>query len=361
MTRKTVLYDEHVALAARMVDFAGWNMPLHYGSQIQEHQAVRQYAGVFDVSHMTIVDITGETVTEFLRFLLANDVAKLNIGKALYSCMLTESGGVIDDLIVYAISATQYRLILNASTTVKDLAWIHEHAKQYEVAIEHREDLAIIALQGPQAVEIAAAVFDGEFMTTVGNLKAFQFVKNEKLMIARTGYTGEDGFEIIISSPYAVNLWQQIIGASAKPCGLGARDTLRLEAGFHLYGQEMDENTSPLAAHLAWTVSFTDDRDFIGKSALLQQLEQGVPRQLKGLVLESGGILRHGQAVYSEGEVIGQITSGGFSPTLDCSIALASLNNQEFTSCKVELRGKMHDVRVVAPAFVRKGKALVVW
>jgi aminomethyltransferase len=359
MLRHTALYSEHIALDARMVDFAGWEMPLHYGSQLEEHHSVRNHAGIFDVSHMNVTDISGKNAHNFLRYLLANDIAKLTApGKALYSCMLNEAGGVIDDLIVYYMAPQQYRLVLNAGTAQKDVAWIKQHANAYDVQVHACNDLAIIALQGPHAKNILASLFGGDYFAAIAALKPFHFLVNH-LMIARTGYTGEDGYEIIMPATDAVSLWQKLLGAGAKPSGLGARDTLRLEAGFNLYGSDMDETTSPWESNLSWTLALTPTREFIGQKALIAQQENGIGRFLVGLLLEKGGVLRHGQKVYLNSDMIGEITSGGFSPTLNCSIAMARLSNPNIKACQVDLRGKLLQVSVVKPAFVRKGKSLV--
>jgi aminomethyltransferase len=360
MAKKTPLYDQHLALNARMVEFAGWEMPINYGSQIEEHQATRSHAGLFDVSHMNIVDIKNKTAKDFLKYLLANDISKLIPGKALYSCMLNHQGGVIDDLIVYMLSGDHYQLVLNAGTKEKDLQWLQQQ-NTFHCQITPREDLAILALQGPYAMRIAESVFSGDFGAEVAALKPFCFAVSEHILAARTGYTGEDGLELIVSAEIAVNLWQKILGAGAHPIGLGARDTLRLEAGLNLYGQDMDESTSPLASNLGWTVVFKpEERDFIGREALVSS---EISQKFVGLILEKGGILRHDQKIFSENQEnnqeIGVITSGGFSPVLNCSIALARIINKDITEAFVDIRGKLLPVKITKPAFVRRGKKLV--
>ncbi|MBW7982927.1 glycine cleavage system aminomethyltransferase GcvT [Enterobacillus tribolii] len=364
MASKTPLYDQHVASGARMVDFHGWMMPLHYGSQMDEHHAVRQDAGMFDVSHMTIVDMHGARTREFLRYLLANDVDKLTQpGKALYTGMLNASGGVIDDLIVYYLTDEYYRLVVNSATREKDLAWIGEHAGPYHLEITVRDDLALIAVQGPQAKEKAATLFSAEQKQAVSGMKPFFGVQSGELFIATTGYTGEAGYEIALPKQDAVTFWQRLEQAGVKPCGLGARDTLRLEAGMNLYGQEMDEGVSPLAANMGWTIAWEPaDRDFIGRAALEQQREKGT-EQLVGLVMTEKGVLRNGLPVRFTDDhgkpCQGIITSGSFSPTLGFSIALARVPAGIGDEAIVEIRNREMPVRVVKPGFVRNGKSLV--
>lgn len=270
MTQHTPLFDQHQACGARMVDFHGWMMPLHYGSQIEEHLAVRQDAGMFDVSHMTIVDLTGVQAREFLRYLLANDVARLTQpGKALYTAMLNASGGVIDDLIVYFMTEDFFRLVVNSATRDKDLAWIAQHAAAYGVSLQERRDLALIAVQGPQAQQKAQTLLTDSQRQAVEGLAPFYGVQADDLFIATTGYTGECGYEIALPAEQAADFWQRLLVAGVRPAGLGARDTLRLEAGLNLYGQEMDEGVSPLAANMGWTIAWQpEDRQFIGREAL---------------------------------------------------------------------------------------------
>jgi aminomethyltransferase len=362
MGLKTPLYDTHVAQGAKIVDFGGWDMPLHYGSQIEEHHAVRLDAGMFDVSHMCIVDLTGGRVRDFLRYLLANDVARLkSFGKALYSCMLLPTGGVIDDLIAYYMSETWYRLVVNAGTRDKDLAWIGRHALDYGVTVAERKELAMIAVQGPNARRKAALLLNPEQRGAVLELKPFFGAAFGSWFVARTGYTGEDGFEIMIPAAEAAAAWNRLREQGVKPAGLGARDTLRLEAGMNLYGNDMDENFHPLESGLAWTVAFEPaDRDFIGREAL-QKAQRGTGRELIGLLLEDRGVLRSHQKVQvaDAGGVSGEVTSGTFSPTLNRSIALARVPKTVQTSVQVDIRGKLHAARIVKPPFVRFGKPLI--
>ena len=360
MTQQTPLHATHVAAGARMVDFAGWDMPVNYGSQIEEHHAVRRDAGMFDVSHMLALDLEGADAKAFLRGLIANDVAKLvEPGKALYACMLNEQGGVIDDLIVYFLSDTAYRLVVNAGTADKDVAWMQQRlaATGAAATLGVRRDLAMIAVQGPNArARTWAAIPGAEAASTA--LKVFQAATLGDIFIARTGYTGEDGFELTLPADKAAGTWAALTAAGVKPCGLGARDTLRLEAGMALYGNDMDETVSPLDAGLAWTVDFKDEnRDFVGKAALVAN---GARQQARGLILEDKGILRSHQKVFTaQGE--GETSSGSFSPTLEKSIALARLplGVAAGDAVEVDIRGKRLKARVVKAPFVRNGKALV--
>jgi len=361
MSKKTPLYDQHIAAGARIVDFGGWDMPLHYGSQKDEHHAVRQHAGVFDVSHMTIVDLSGERVRGFLRHLLANDVAKLTVGgKALYTCMLNDTGGVIDDLIVYFIDEQHYRLVVNAATRDKDLAWIRKQAADYGVKVAERAELAMIAVQGPKARELAAPCIDVEYRDAALAMKPFNGMFAGDLFVARTGYTGEDGWEIVIPAARAAAIWDRLLAAGVRPCGLGARDTLRLEAAMNLYGNDMDETVSPLEAGLAWTVAWEPaDRDFIGRDALERQRGDALTRRFVGLLLEDKGVLRAHQRVVVGGIGEGEITSGGFSPTIGRSIALARVPAGDYDRAQVDIRGKLLDVRIVPTPFVRNGQVRI--
>ena len=358
MTSKTVLHAKHLESGAKMVDFHGWEMPINYGSQIEEHHAVRQDAGMFDVSHMTIVDVKGADAKAFLRRLVINDVEKLSLtGKALYTGMCNHEGGVIDDLIIYYFSNTEYRLVVNSATREKDLAWMNEQIGGFEVTITERPEFGMIAVQGPKAKAKVATILSNEQQAAVEDMKPFFGVQAAELFIATTGYTGEDGYEIVVPEAQAADLWQQLLNAGVKPCGLGARDTLRLEAGTNLYGLDMDETVSPLAANMAWTISWEPaDRDFIGREVLAAQREAGDQPKLVGLVLEEKGVLRTGLKVVSEaGE--GEITSGTFSPTLGHSVAMARVPRSVKVgdTVEVEMRKKLVKVQVVKPSFVRNG------
>ncbi|MCK5639353.1 MAG: glycine cleavage system aminomethyltransferase GcvT [Gammaproteobacteria bacterium] len=357
MSKRTRLYETHIALGAKMVDFSGWDMPLHYGSQIDEHHQIRRNAGMFDVSHMGVVDLRGARVRDFLRYLLANDVASLSEpGRAMYSCMLNTAGGVIDDLIVYMMGDTWCRLVVNAGTREKDVTWITKHADSYGVQVIEPEDMAVLAVQGPAARDNVHAVLDKQ-VGDVESLRRFAAVDLGDVFIGRTGYTGEDGYEIIMPASEVEEFWQALLDAGVAPCGLGARDTLRLEAGMSLYGQDMDETTSPLEAGLGWTVAWEpSSRDFIGRKALDELRESGVPQKLVGLVLEDKGVLRaHQKVILNGGE--GVVTSGSFSPTLERAIALARVPVGDETQCEVEVRGRRLAARIVRPVFVRNGRS----
>lgn len=364
MTQQTPLFEQHQACGARMVDFHGWMMPLHYGSQMDEHHAVRNDAGMFDVSHMTIVDLHGARTREFLRYLLANDVAKLTTaGKALYSGMLNASGGVIDDLIVYFMAEDYFRLVVNSATREKDLAWIGEHAAGYGVQLTERDDLALIAVQGPNAQQKAQTLLDDAQRQAIAAMKPFFGVQAGELFIATTGYTGEAGYEIALPKEHAADFWQQLLAAGVKPAGLGARDTLRLEAGMNLYGQEMDEGVSPLAANMGWTVCWEPaDRDFIGREALESQRKKGTDK-LVGLIMTEKGVLRNELPVRFTDDGgnhhEGVITSGSFSPTLGYSIALARVPADIGEQAIVQIRNREMPVKVTKPVFVRSGKPVV--
>lgn len=361
MGKQTPLFQNHVAMGAKIVDFSGWDMPIHYGSQIEEHHTVRHDVGMFDVSHMTIVDLKGDQCRPFLRYLLANNVDKLQqSGKALYSCMLNRNAGVIDDLITYYIREDWFRMVVNAATRDKDLAWIAEHANAYSVSVEERPELAMIAVQGPKALEKLCAILPEQQHEKLKSLGVFYATELESWFIAHTGYTGEDGYEIMVPEKEASALWSRLLEAEVKPCGLGARDTLRLEAGMNLYGSDMDETTSPLESALGWTIAWEPaERDFIGRKALEQQREAGVKNKLVGLLMEAKGVLRNHQKVLVEGLEAGEITSGSFSPTLGQAIAFARVPISIGDRAKVDIRGKQVDVKVIKPPFVRNGKAVI--
>lgn len=355
MLKHTPLFNAHVAAGARMVDFGGWEMPINYGSQIDEHHRVRQAAGMFDVSHMTVVDISGEGARQFLSYLLANDVAKLKTpGRAFYTCMLNDKGGVVDDLITYFVDETHFRMVVNAATHDKDMAWITSQAGAFDVIVRERPELAMIAVQGPEAREAVLALLPENDARAAAEMKPFGAGQFGDLFIARTGYTGEDGFEISLPENSAIALWDQLLSAGVTPCGLGARDTLRLEAGMNLYGQDMDDTVTPLESGLGWTVALKDDREFIGREALLEQRANGVENKLVGLVLMDRGVLRPGQRVITEaGE--GVTTSGSFSPTLQKAIAFARVPVDAIKSCHVDIRGKLLECKIVRPPFARSG------
>jgi aminomethyltransferase len=373
MGRKTPLYDLHLASGARTVDFGGWDMPVNYGSQIEEHHRVRRDAGMFDVSHMCVVDLRGAPVRPFLTRLLANDVGKLRApGKALYSCMLAEDGGILDDLIVYFMDEAWFRVVVNAGTRDKDLAWMRARAAEWHAAVDiiERSDLAVVAVQGPQARARVADLLDADGADRAAALALEPFAAREcgAWFVARTGYTGEDGFEVMLPAAEAAPFWQALAATGVAPCGLGARDTLRLEAGMSLYGSDMDESRHPLESGLAWTVAFDPpERDFVGRRALEAHRAAGVPMKSVGLVLEDRGVLRGHQkvrlsetdAAAAPGALEGEVTSGTFSPTLQRSIALARVPRAATGSVLVDVRGKWLPARVVKPPFVRHGRPLI--
>ncbi|MCW8452472.1 glycine cleavage system aminomethyltransferase GcvT [Legionella quinlivanii] len=360
MVAKTPLHSLHLELGAKMVNFHDWDMPLHYGSQLEEHHIVRKAAGIFDVSHMTVVDILGAGGRQFLRKLLTNDVDQLaHTGRALYSCMCNEHGGIIDDLIVYQRASDNYRIVLNSATRDRDLAWIREKSAGFSIGLQERTELSMLAVQGPQALAKTLSVLTPAQADAISTLAYFECVDVNEYFFARTGYTGEEGLEIILPPENAKALWTSLIQAGVKPCGLAARDTLRLEAGMLLYGQDMDETTTPLESGLGWTVKWQpEDRDFIGMGALISQKQHGVKRKLVGLILEDKGIMRSGQRVAVQGENDGIITSGTYSPTLEKSVALARVPAGTGDEVQVEIRGKLLNAKVVKPRFVKNGAPL---
>lgn len=362
MSKRTPLYERHLAAGARFMAFGGWDMPLHYGSQIAEHHAVRRHAGVFDVSHMTVIDVAGPAATAYLRRLLANDVDRLVPGQALYSCMLNEQGGVIDDLIVYrsAVAApVTYRIVANAATRDRDLEWLRRATPESGLVLQVQERPVLLAVQGPAACDLAAPLLPADLAAAACGLRPFHAVEMHGIFIGRTGYTGEDGWEIVLDAARGERLFTALLEAGATPCGLGARDTLRLEAGMNLSGQDMDESHSPLVSGLGWTVAFEPaDRAFIGREPLVRERAAGPAQDFSGLLLEGAGVMRHGQRVVTAtGE--GTVTSGGFSPTMNRSIALARVPAGASGTCAVDIRGTLRPARIVRPPFVRRGRVLV--
>jgi len=360
MGQRTPLFDLHLALGAKLVDFGGWDMPLHYGSQVEEHHQVRRDCGIFDVSHMHVIDVAGSQAKPWLQRLLANDVGRLqHTGRALYSAMLATDGGIIDDMIVYLID-DGYRLVVNAATGAKDLAWMQSQIAGLDVQLKHRCELAMLAIQGPHARQKIAELVTQARAELIHTLKPFEGQQEGDWFIARTGYTGEDGLEIILPAEQACSFFNEMVGAGISPIGLGARDTLRLEAGMNLYGQEIHEEVSPLTANMAWTIAWSpQERDFIGRAALHAERTRGIASKLVGLVLEERGVLRAHQVVRIAEVGEGEITSGSFSPTLSKSIALARVPVATGDRAEVEIRGKWYPVRVVQPTFVRHGKTLI--
>jgi aminomethyltransferase len=372
MGLKTPLHDICAAQGAKFIDFGGWDLPVSFGSQLEEHHAVRREAGVFDVSHMGIVDLDGEASRPLLRGLLANDVAKLTApGRALYSCMLRPTGGIIDDLIVYWRGGGAYRLVVNAGTRVKDIAWIGEHAAPVGVSVRERAELAMLAIQGPKALALTLPLLPAALRERAARLARFGAVESGEWFVARTGYTGEDGFEVMLPAGEAAPLWHALTAAGVRPIGLGARDTLRLEAGLALYGNDMDERHHPLESALEWTVAFEPrERAFIGREPLEALRARGEHPLLVGLVLEERGVLRAHQRIVAPpgasaagatgaADAVGEVTSGTFSPTLNRSIGFARIARGAGPAVQVDIRGKAHAARIVKPPFVREGRVLI--
>lgn len=353
--KHTALFQTQVDAGGKMVDFNGWEMAINFGSQIDEHHQVRQDCGMFDVSHMSVIEVKGVDGTRFLRHILSADVAKTTIGKAIYSCMLNVEGGVLDDLIVYHRGDKGYRLVVNAATADSDLTWIMAQAEGFKIEVEVLKEVAIIAVQGPNARSKVFAAMPG-VEEVCGDLQKFSSASIGSLFIARTGYTGEDGFEIILPAKSAVFTWKMLGDVGVKPCGLAARDTLRLEAGLSLYGAEMDEMTTPFDANLSWCVDFNDEsRDFIGRAAYANLKSE---KTIVGLVLEGKGMIRKGQIVECENGD-GVVTSGGFSPTMKVSIGLARVPKNSVGKVKIQIRNKTVFAKIVAPPFVKNGEILV--
>lgn len=352
--KRTSLFQCHVDAGGKVVDFSGWEMPVSYGSQIEEHHAVRTASGMFDVSHMTILDVTGSGGKGFLSRLLANNIDKANTaGKAIYTCMLDESGGIVDDLIAYYMSDEHYQLIVNAGTREKDIAWITKHLPE-DVSLQERKDLALVAVQGPEAQDKLLSVLPATMGDQLSGLKRFSAVAVDGWFIARTGYTGEDGFEIALPEEQAPQFWNSLIDAEVRPCGLGARDTLRLEAGMNLYGSDMSEAVSPLECGLEWTIGWKPtERDFIGRSALEKQKASANHQVFVGLVLEGRGVLRGHQKIYQGDREVGEVTSGTYSPTLEKSIAFARVDAGLHGQCDVLIRDKKVPATFVTLPFVK--------
>ncbi len=355
MSLHTPLFEVHKEAGGKLVDFAGWQLPVHYGSQVEEHHAVRKGAGMFDVSHMTIVDVTGSDARGWLRRLLTNDVAKLADGRSLYSCLCNEAGGVIDDLIVTCLGEARYRMVVNAATREKDLAWFDKH-REGDVTISQPEGVAMLAVQGPEAVAALDRVLANlpGIEAKLGGLERFSAIEAGPWMVSRTGYTGEDGVEITLPDTAAVELWQRLHEVGVVPAGLGARDTLRLEAGLSLYGNELTEEYSPVAAGLGWTIDLSDKgRDFIGRELCEDHKLFGAGWFQIGLQLDGRGVLREKQEVQLAGRDIGRITSGTFSPTLQHSVGMARVSKEFKGSCDVIIRGKPVVAHSVALPFVK--------
>jgi aminomethyltransferase len=360
INHQTPLYEQHLKQGAKMVEFHHWLMPLHYGSSIAEHHAVRKSAGIFDVSHMTIVDCIGAGARPFLRYILTKDIDDIkHLGGACYSLMCNEQGGVIDDVLIYYRHPDNYRLIFNSATKERVLEWLHDKAKTFQVGLQVRHELCIIAIQGPEAFSKLSQVIDDYQMDAIATLSRFNTTEANGIFFARTGYTGEDGFECILSKEDALLLWEKLINAGVTPCGLAARDSLRLEAGMMLNGQDMSEQITPLQVGLNWAISLKDEeRLFIGKPAIKRELAEGCTHTLIGIKLNERAILRHGQAITLEnGEAIGEITSGIFSPTLEKSIAFARIKTKfKESPLFVNIRDKIFPLETHPTRFYKSQK-----
>ncbi|ASY37395.1 glycine cleavage system aminomethyltransferase GcvT [Taylorella equigenitalis] len=356
--KRTQLYDLHIESGAKLIDFGGWEMPVSYGSQIEEHKAVRTNVGMFDVSHMLRIDLSGTRIVDFLRKLLSNDILKISEspGKALYSCMLNEEGGIIDDLITYYVDNGDWRLVVNAGCADSDLEWISKQARAFEVQVTSRRDLAMIAIQGPLSQETLSKALPEDVDLSV--IKPFSCKQVGEFFLGRTGYTGEDGFEISAKPDLIINLWKRLVSLGVQPCGLGARDTLRLEAGMNLYGSDMDTSTQPSESGLQWTVSLKDEeRDFIGRSAL----DDSRKKSFLGIRLLGRGVMRSHMKVRTSDGAEGEITSGTMSPSLGYSIGFVRMpfGTEPNQKVEVDIRGKWHEAELVKLPFVKNGKALV--
>ena len=361
MTKQTFLHDKHVALGARMVDFAGWDMPVQYSSIIDEHKTVREAVGLFDVSHMGEVIVYGEDALPYLNKLVPQDVTKLVDSKAVYCQLTNKQGGIIDDLIIYKLKDKKYLIIANASRIDEDLNWMVRNKCGFDVSIVNEShNYSLLAVQGPKACELIKKL-------GVNELPPFFSIKrgelfNINLWISRTGYTGEDGVEIMVRNEFSEYLWDKLLEAGKefgiKPIGLGARDTLRLEAALHLYGNDLDENTTPIEAGLAWSVCKNKTEDYNGKAKIEEQLKNGVEKKLIGLKMLDKSIARHGYEVFYNNEKIGIVTSGGISPIRGDNIALAYIKNLDNlavgSTIQVSIREKLHDAEIVKRPFVEK-------
>ncbi|MBE3559326.1 MAG: glycine cleavage system aminomethyltransferase GcvT [Ktedonobacteraceae bacterium] len=360
--KRTSLYEQHKRLGARLVEFGGWEMPVQYSSIIEEHRAVRMHAGLFDVSHMGEFKIQGKDALAFLQYLVPNDVGRLAVHQALYTQLCLPNGNIIDDLLVYALAENHYMLVVNAANITKDLAWVQGQAQHFQdvTVIDQSETTALLALQGPQAQAILQPL-------TQINLAAIRYyhcaagqVKGAYCIVSRTGYTGEDGFELYCSPADVVGIWNDLLAAGKDrgllPAGLGARDTLRLEAGMCLYGHELDEQTNPLEARLGWTVKFNKG-NFIGRDALLQVKQQGPRRLLVGFEMLERGVPRNGYALYEGERQIGFVTSGSFSPTTGKNIGMGYVTAGDAVAgatIQVDIRGKRLDARIVPLPFYKR-------
>lgn len=361
MTKQTFLHDKHIALGARMVDFAGWDMPVQYSSIIEEHKTVRESVGLFDVSHMGEMIVYGEDALPFLNKLVPQDLKKLVDLKAVYCQLTNKNGGIIDDLIIYKLEDNKYLIIANASRIDEDLNWMVRNKLGFNVEIVNEShNYSLLAVQGPKACDLIKSLGLDDLPPFFTIKRATLF--NINLWVSRTGYTGEDGVEILVKNEFSEYLWDKLLEAGKpfgiKPIGLGARDTLRLEAALHLYGNDLDENTTPVEAGLAWSVAKDKTEDYNGKKKIMEQINNGVEKKLIGLKMLDKNIARHGYDVYYNGEKIGVITSGGISPVRGDNIALAYIKNLDNlavgSTIQILIREKLHNAEIVKRPFVKK-------
>lgn len=361
MTKETFLHDKHVQLGAKMVDFAGWHMPVQYSSIIEEHKTVRENAGLFDVSHMGEVFVSGKDALEFLNKIVPQNISKLDYEKAVYCQLPNKNGGLIDDLIIYKLGILEYLVICNASRIDEDLNWMVRNCKGFDVKIDNRShEFSLLAIQGPKADMLMRKMgLDTHQQSfTIKPAK----IAGVKVLASRTGYTGEDGYELLVDNIHSEFLWDEILKQGEefgiKPIGLGARDTLRLEAALHLYGNDLDENTTPIEAGLSWSVPKDKEEDYNGKAVIMEQIKNGTSKKLIGLKMLDKSIARHEYEVYKNGEKVGHITSGAPSPILGANIALAYVKNDKEictgSTVQVMIREKLHDAEVVKRPFVEK-------
>jgi aminomethyltransferase len=358
---RTPLYEEHLRLGARMVPFAGWEMPVQYRGVIEEHNAVRQHAGMFDVSHMGRFEVHGSNAARFFRYICTWDMTRLVLGEGHYAASCNEAGGILDDVYVFALEPERYLIVVNASNAPKMKAWMQQHITSFDARlIDRHESTAMIAVQGPEALDKLSGLLGAEFVRTIKPRRCAEMAwRGETLFASRTGYTGEDGLELVVEARAGADLWRALLDAGVTPAGLGARDTLRLEAALLLYGNDMDEETNPFEVGLDWVVTFDDDADFIGRTALQHAKESGVERTLVCLRASDRGVMRHGCAVMHDGANVGIVTSGTFSPTLNVSVGMAFVPPAlaaEGTRLDVDVRGRTLPAEVVARPFYKRAK-----
>lgn len=355
--QRTPLYDAHRRAGGRLVPFAGYELPVQYAGVIAEATAVRQAAGMFDVSHMARLRYVGERATEFLQWITANDVAKLGDGQGQYSLLPNERGGCVDDIIVYRITPQEYRMVVNAANHAKDLAWIRLQNRFGVEVSDYTAETAMIAVQGPRAVGILQSLSDRA--DDLAAAPAFGVVEGRladlPCFAARSGYTGEDGFEIICPSEDAEAIWEALLAAGVTPCGLGARDVLRVEAGLPLYGHELGEDMSPIAAGLRWVIA--KNKEFVGSEPIARARAEGTPQKLQGVRLEAKRLPMPGMPVLVDGRLVGEVSSGVYSPLLGCGVAFAFIDSgiERGTVCALDVRGKLEPGTIVDKRFYRRG------